>query len=723
MPIFELSLDAIPAEEALSVRQVSVREAIHAPFHVGVMARTRNSALDFSTIVGKPARLSILPAAGAAFRGRTWSGVCSFIELLQAETTGESTYFVQIVPKLWLLGYHVRCRMFQHDTHPGIVRTILGERRVDARFSIDESTHRKLEYRVQYNETELAFVQRMLEEAGITYFFSDESGASEMVLSDAPHTRAARAGALRFADNPTRAPAGGEHATHVTLTEAVASGAYRVRDYDFRNPSFGMMGHAPGQPAPEVELDQMRYLPGYSWVETPSRGGSTPVADDRGVYRGDEDFATERAQRALAGLRIQKRHVQYQTNVLDISPGVVFSISGHPHPDLANPLLAVETTIDGTPSTDLVVGGRAVLANAPYRPLLATPRPRIYGPQSAIVVGPTDEEIHVDERGRVRVQFRWDEEHAFDTESSCWIRVSQSWAGPGYGSMLIPRVGHEVLVGFLDGDPDQPIVVGRVYNETNTVPYDLPGHRAVSTWKSQSTPRGTGYNEICFNDTKGHENFYVQAERNMRKLVKADESITVRGSRSASIGSVNSILVGTKHEVTVAQPSQPPPTIPPTRFTMIDKKITLTTGDATIEIDDANITLHAKGNIALEADGDISLAAGGSVLVGAKANILAAAGGGVRVSALNVPALPSPGAAAAPAAGAVEIFSQSTMDLTALGAQRFVTTQTGLLTSVQNLTLASSAEIHVSASGKIVVESSGGDVQILGGPTVKLNTR
>jgi type VI secretion system secreted protein VgrG len=725
MPMFELTCEAIPEGEALSVRHASVREVIHAPFQVGVMARTRNSAIDLSTVVGKPARLTIVPSSSdaATFRGRVWSGLCSFMEQAQAEITGESTYFLQIVPRLWLLGHRRYCRIFQQKTHPEIVRAILQEHGVTARWTIDDAAHRKLEYRVQYNEPDLDFVHRMIEEAGITYFFTDESGDTELVFADAPQSRTRRAAPLHFTDNPSRSPPGIDHVTHVTLSEAVASGSYRVRDYDFRNPSFGMMGHAPGQRAPEVELEQYRYLPGYSLVETPSRGGGTPVADDRGVYRGDSDFADERARRALAGIRAQKRHVQYHASAADLAPGVVFTVLDHPHPELQHPLLAVESTLEGAPGSGFTITGRAVLANVPYRPLLSTRKPRVYGPQSAIVVGPGSDEIHVDERGRVRVQFRWDEEHAFDEQSSCWIRVSQSWAGPGYGSMLIPRVGHEVLVGFLDGDPDQPIVVGRVYNETNTIPYDLPQNKAVSTWKSRSTPRDDGFNEIKFDDNAGRELFYIQAERNLRKLVKVNESITVGNNRSASIGAVNSISVGTKHEVTVAQPATPPPTIPPTRFTMIDKKITLTTGEATIEIDGPNILLRANGNIALDADGDISLSAGGSVLVGAKSNVLATAGGGVRLHALNAAVRPSPGAGSGPAGGAIDLLSMTTTDIIALGALQIVTTQTGLLSTVGNLQVASAAEIKVNASGKIVVESSGGDVQILGGPTVKINTR
>ncbi len=168
---------------------------------------------------------------------------------------------------------------------------------------------------------------------------------------------------------------------------------------------------------------------------------------------------------------------------------------------------------------------------APYKPPMKTAKPKVMGVQSATVVGPPGQEIHVDEFGRVRAQFPWDREGKHDDFSSCWIRVSQGWAGTGFGMVLLPRIGQEVLVGFLEGDPDQPIIVGRVFNAVENVPYILPEHKTRSTWKSESSPGGGGFNEIMFEDLKGQELVWEQAEKNRRKLVKNDETITVSGNR------------------------------------------------------------------------------------------------------------------------------------------------------------------------------------------------
>ena len=219
--------------------------------------------------------------------------------------------------------------------------------------------------------------------------------------------------------------------------------------------------------------------------------------------------------------------------MLDLSPGAKLTIEDHPHASLGSDrrLLAVEQTIEGGFGVDWTVRGVAVFADTPYRPPLVTPRPIVEGVQSATVVGPPGQEIHVDELGRVRVQFPWDREGKRDDDSSCWVRVSQGWAGTGFGLLNNPRVGQEVLIGFLEGDPDRPVVVGRVFNKTSPVPYPLPAHKTRSTWKSNSSPGGGGFNEIMFEDLAGQELVWVQAEKDLRKLVKNDETITVGHDR------------------------------------------------------------------------------------------------------------------------------------------------------------------------------------------------
>lgn len=275
--------------------------------------------------------------------------------------------------------------------------------------------------------------------------------------------------------------------------------------------------------------------------------------------------------------------------------------------------------VTGSEGGDVTITGRAVPASAPHRPARVTPRPRISGVQSAIVVGPEGEEIHTDEHGRVRVQFHWDRAGRRDERSSCWIRVSQGWAGGGYGMMVIPRVGQEVLVGFFEGDPDQPAIVGRVYNAQNLVPYKLPEHKTRSTWRSASTPGGdgAGYNEIMFEDARGAELLAIHAERDLTKQVNRsevertgeDRTITVGRNRTTTVGGVDATEAVTRHAVTVGTVGAGGGT--PTGIELTNGRLVATTGEATITFDGANLSLEAQGNVTIVAhDGDVVIKGG-----------------------------------------------------------------------------------------------------------------
>jgi type VI secretion system secreted protein VgrG len=334
------------------------------------------------------------------------------------------------------------------------------------------------------------------------------------------------------------------------MSHGVRPGALAIRDHNFRNPDYAFLVEAPRARAPEDLYEQYHYRPGTLLFEG-GAGGDTPVADDKGVARHDEPRGRERAARELAAERAGKRQISFETNVIDLLPGAVFAIQKHPHSALApgHPLLVTEFYLDGSPGGSWRMSGRAFFAEEPFTPALVTPRPKVLGLESATVVGPPGEEIHVDEFGRVRVQFPWDREGKRDDKSSCWMRVSQGAAGMGFGMMSLPRVGQEVLVGFLGGDPDQPIIVGRVYNGKNTVPFKLPEHKTVSTWKSASTPGGDGFNEILFDDARSRELVYVQAQKDLRKLVKHDEAEVTQGHQTRLVGGdQDSVVKGVKKE-------------------------------------------------------------------------------------------------------------------------------------------------------------------------------
>jgi type VI secretion system secreted protein VgrG len=520
----ELSFEC--GETSLSVVRFSVREALSRPFVVSVIARSPDPSLDLDAILGRPAALRAATGYRFALAGeRVWAGVCSQVALDHVDSTGLSTYSLEIVPQLWLLTQRRNHRIFQHLSIPDIVAALLGEWGIGPVFRIDRAAYPKLEYRVQYGESDHAFVSRLLEEAGIAFAFAYEDEAdSRMLLADALHRGDPRSRRLLFKDAPSP-QAEDEFVTGVRTLHEVRPGAHAIRDHDFRKPAFSLFAEAPRAKPPADRLEQYHYGPGAFLVEAGGDAGH------------DQEFGTRQAERALHAGRAGRRAVAFATNAIDLAPGSVFSIEGHPHPELdrTNKLLVTAFSISGSASEEWTMAGSAVFAEEPYHPPHETAKPRVRNVQSATVVGPGEQEIHTDEFGRVRVQFPWDREGSEDERSSCWIRVAQGWGGAAYGMAALPRVGQEVVVAFLEGDPDQPVIVGRLFNALNPVPYELPRNKTQSGWKSDSSPGSAGYNELLFEDKKGDELLGIQAEKNLRALVKNDETITVGHDREKHV--------------------------------------------------------------------------------------------------------------------------------------------------------------------------------------------
>ncbi len=281
--------------------------------------------------------------------------------------------------------------------------------------------------------------------------------------------------------------------------------------------------------------------------------------------------------RHLASDRTGHERFAYGTNVPDLRPGSVFSID-HPHSAISGrPLLATDLRIEGSPDKEWSITGRAVLAEGPYRPPRVTPKPRARGVQTATVVGPAGKEIHADEFGRVRVRFHWDRSAAQDDATSGWLRVSQPWAGAGFGWTALPRVGQEVIVAFFEEDVDQPVILAGSYNGTHPAPAPLPGRKTTTAWQSRSTPAGDGYNELLLDDVSGRELFYLQAEQDLSQLVRRNET-------STTVRNVSKLVKGDETQTTGKQ-----------RIKIVrqDRK-KLVNGDQTVRVEGSRLTLLRK---------------------------------------------------------------------------------------------------------------------------------
>jgi type VI secretion system secreted protein VgrG len=534
---------AVASEAALDVRQFSVHERMSALFEVDLVALSEDPDLDFEAIIGHEARFAIRGGLDEGFT-RSWTGICHRFEQIGVEEKGLSTYRLGIVPSLWLTTQRRNHRMFQQKSEVEIVLQLLEEWGVDPEKKLS-GTYKKRKYRVQYGESDFTFLRRMLEDVGVSFYFSEASGQSRIVLADMPQTNEPREHKLPFRDDVT-VHRDLEHVTAVHVGRQVRPGRYTMRDHDYRkDPRHKLLATEAGGDGIEARLERFHYTPGAFLFES-DKGESTPTADDKGRHRTDERDGAQLARKRLQAKRGDAKTCSFETNAYDLAPGVVIAIVDHPRRDLAEDrkLLIVESTFQGTSNGAWSHRCEARSTEGHYRPPMETPKPKVSGVESATVVGPAGEEIHTDEFGRVRVHFHWDRESRMDENSSCWIHVSQPWGGAGYGGTNLPRIGQEVIVDFLSGDPDRPILVGRVYTNLQKTPYTLPANKTQSGWKSNSTGGSGGYNEIMFEDAGGKELVRMQAQKDHHKLVKHDEQGAIGNNRSKSVGNDDSISVG-----------------------------------------------------------------------------------------------------------------------------------------------------------------------------------
>jgi type VI secretion system secreted protein VgrG len=523
---------AVASKDGLDVREYSVQQGMNALFAVTVTAVSQNPDIDFEEVIGKDASFT-LHGRGADGGKRTWRGICTEFHQSRVDEKGLATYHIRIAPKLWLASQRSNYRIFQVKTELDIAKQILEEWGIDHKAKI-ESQYKTRKYRVQYGETDFAFFSRMLEEAGISFYFVDQDDRTTLVLADAPQHGEERLRPIPFRDEPGAADK--EHVTAARVSRYVRPGKLTLRDYDYRKPAEYALGASATSGGVEEGLESFHYEPG-AFNFGSALGEVTPFADDRGMHRADEEEAHRLAAKRLQAARGDAAIATFRCNVVDLAPGSVLRILDHPQRELGDTkkLLVLQSHISGKTNEEMTHACEVRSADQPYHPPLRQVKPRAHGVENATVVGPPGEEIHTDEFGRVRVQFHWDREGRRDAGSSCWIHVSQPWSGAGYGGTNLPRVGQEVIVDFLGGDPDRPVITGRVYTNLQKTPYPLPEHKTRSGWRSNSSPSYGGYNEIMFEDRAGNELVHMRAQKNMTTQVNNDHMSTIGNNRSTTI--------------------------------------------------------------------------------------------------------------------------------------------------------------------------------------------
>ncbi|MDI1435463.1 type VI secretion system Vgr family protein [Polyangium sorediatum] len=585
----------IASGDFLDVRTFAIKQGINQLFHIDVRAVSRSLDIDFDEVIGKPASFRLRTSQASP----TWQSICSQIEQVRADAQGLATYTLTLQPRAWLMTQRKNYRIFQFETELDIVKKMLGEWGIEFEERLDPANYKPRKYRCQYAETDFAFLSRMLEDAGASYYFEQRDDKTVLILDDAPHARELQKPGLRFHDEPNTT-LDEAFVTRVAIRQRVRPGKVTIGDLDYRKPSTNQPSLAATGGLPQEQaLEQFHYEPGAFLFKQSGGGGSTPTADDRGSSRTDEQLGNVKTQNRLHGKRGSAKRISFESNALDLVPGVIASVSNHPHRTLGadRSLLVTEALIEGDHDGDWRVHAEVVPTDIPYKPDTKTARPKVTGLESASVVGPSGEEIHTDEYGRVRLQFHWDREGKRDETSSCWVPTSQPWAGAGFGGVNLPRIGQEVLVEFLGGDPDRPVVVGRVFTETQPPPYKLPDFKKVSGLRSESSPRlvtgaadgsstglssmggllggqastlGSGGiaetlnhpffqakspdqqthsfagNEVSLFDQPGKQQMYLQAERDMNVVVKNTQTAVVSNARSTRVGTDD--VLGVNHK-------------------------------------------------------------------------------------------------------------------------------------------------------------------------------
>ncbi len=580
---FPMSLSTPLGIDRLLLDRIHGEEALSQLFHFTMELRSEDRALNFESIMGKPASVTVQLTKGVP---RYISGIIS--RFVQAGTDKRFTnYRAELRPWFWLLTLTKDCRIFQNQSVPQIIETVFTDCGFTDFTNALSSTYQPREYCVQYQESAFAFVSRLMEEEGIFYFFTHEESRHELVFADdadaypkCPGDHVVRYGAKgrnRREDNVV---------TQCTHEQEVMPGGFVADDYNFETPSTNLLVTVAGS-------DKNRKV-----YEYPGKFLTTKAGE-------------ELARRHLEAYELPGTMLKGEGVCRGFSMGHTFTLQDHERIDFNGSYVLSKVSFAATQESYSNLF-EAFPLEIPFRPPATTSRPIIPGTQTAIVVGKKGEEIWTDKYGRIKVQFHWDQRGKRNENSSCWIRVAQGWAGKQWGAQFLPRIGQEVVVSFLDGDPDRPLITGAVYNAEYMPPFALPGKQTQSGVRSRSTKSGKldDCNEIRFEDKKGKEELFVQAQKDMLVAVKNDRTTTIEEDELLEVTKGNrTISVKKGNEVH---------SVKGTRSLKVE--------DDEMHASQKNFTHNVQKNYVLKVQGNLTIDVSGTVIIKAGKSITTKAG-------------------------------------------------------------------------------------------------
>ncbi len=580
-----LSVETKLGKDVLVLTAMEGRESVSGLFEFRLSLLSTETSIKAQDLLGTPMIVTVKLADGGE---RKIHGLVRRFTQLGLDDV-YAVYEAELVPWLWLLSLNRDSRVFQQMTAVEIIEKVFKDRNQSDYQVKCTGSFPKREYCVQYRESDLDFVSRLMEEEGIFYFFEHTGSKHTLVLGDAPS-------AMPVCPGPTTVRFVAQHTPEeeaimaVRRESAVGLGKVALRAYDYNQPAMKLESSLAGTAGGKQAQGEMYDYPGrFTTVDAGERDARLILESHEAVLnllRGDGSCSN-----FVSGHR--------------------FTLSNHFAADANTEYVLLEVT-HSAGNTGYFAGAEhgyhyqssfsAIPSSVKYRPPRRTPRPVVHGSQTAVVVGRSGEEIFVDKLGRVKVQFFWDREGKKDDKSSCWVRVSSSWAGKGWGTIQIPRIGQEVIVDFLEGDPDRPIITGRVYNAEQTPPWDLPAQQTVSGLKSRSSKGGSTstYNEIRLDDKKGSELLLIHAEK--------DKQVEVENDRTESVGNNETITIKGNRTETVEKDE---------KITIKGKRTETVEKDETIMVEGKR-SAKITGNDEMSTDGKLSAEAATDVIVKAK---------------------------------------------------------------------------------------------------------
>ncbi|ACX87793.1 type VI secretion system Vgr family protein [Pectobacterium parmentieri WPP163] len=501
------------------------REAISEPFVWTLTLLSENTQINRSKLLSQSVTITIPTQNVVA--PRYLNGKITSVGATPIEHGGTryAVYTLTVESDLWPMKRNRDMRIFQGKTVPEIIKEIISEHNVNVDERLTEN-YRIWEYCVQYQESSLDFISRLMEQEGIAFHFLHDIDSHTLVLTDSGTELQPFSGyeIIPYHQTPSGGVTGEEGISQWFVQDNITPGLYSLDDYDFRKPNAWLFQARQNNVAPQP--------------------GTVSVYDWPGRYV-DHNHGDRYARIHQERWQVEHQQTSGTSNASAVAPGHIFRLKNAPFPDHNSSYLITNATYQfeenpystsdtssSTQKTDFTV----IPAVTPYRPEQTTPWPRTYGPQTAKVVGPTGESIWTDNYGRVKVKFHWDRQAKGDDTSSCWIRVSSAWAGQGFGGVQIPRIGDEVVVDFINGDPDRPIITGRVYNKSSMPPWELPAAATVMGFMTRSKDgNNDNGSHLLFEDKAGSEKIALHAEKDMTISVENNKTVEIDGSRTTTI--------------------------------------------------------------------------------------------------------------------------------------------------------------------------------------------